>query len=259
MTGREVRRSAPADAAAALVHAARTSRAPCASCSNRRPSPAPRCWSTAASTCAAQPRDVMFLAGQTTNLRSKLCSALLQTPATVDCRRLFLRDYEVWINIGVHDFEKRGEQRVLDQRRPVRAAGVCRRRGDDIGRGGRLRLHPPQHHRRVHGRAHPPAGDAGRRPAARLMLAHPRVRARACRTEKPDVYPTASRDRRARSVVSPDRSRHDARVRRPSPSAPDRQRRRRTRGEPRRSAFETNKLEQAAAPPGRARRSPTST
>ena len=22
------------------------------------------------------------------------------------CRRLFLQDYEVWINIGVHDFEK---------------------------------------------------------------------------------------------------------------------------------------------------------
>jgi dihydroneopterin aldolase len=31
----------------------------------------------------------------------------------MDCRRLFLRDYEVWINIGVHDFEKKGEQRVL--------------------------------------------------------------------------------------------------------------------------------------------------
>jgi dihydroneopterin aldolase len=30
----------------------------------------------------------------------------------MDCRRLFLRDYEVWINIGVHDFEKKGEQRV---------------------------------------------------------------------------------------------------------------------------------------------------
>jgi hypothetical protein len=31
----------------------------------------------------------------------------------LDCRRLFLRNYEVWINIGVHDFEKQGEQRVL--------------------------------------------------------------------------------------------------------------------------------------------------
>ena len=28
-------------------------------------------------------------------------------PRLADCRRLFLRDYEVWINIGVHDFEKK--------------------------------------------------------------------------------------------------------------------------------------------------------
>ncbi|MBP6675976.1 MAG: dihydroneopterin aldolase, partial [Vitreoscilla sp.] len=34
-------------------------------------------------------------------------------PALRDCRRLFLRDYEVNINIGVHEFEKKGEQRVL--------------------------------------------------------------------------------------------------------------------------------------------------
>ena len=38
---------------------------------------------------------------------------LLAHPSLMDCRRLFLRDYEVRINIGVHDFEKRGEQRVL--------------------------------------------------------------------------------------------------------------------------------------------------
>src|SRR5262249_32260897 len=37
----------------------------------------------------------------------------LVSPPLLDCRRLFLRDYEVWINIGVHDFEKHGEQRVL--------------------------------------------------------------------------------------------------------------------------------------------------
>ena len=34
-------------------------------------------------------------------------------PALAHCRRLFLRNYEVMINIGVHDFEKNGEQRVL--------------------------------------------------------------------------------------------------------------------------------------------------
>ena len=39
--------------------------------------------------------------------------SLLSHPSLMDCRRLFLRNYEVWINIGVHEFEKRGEQRVL--------------------------------------------------------------------------------------------------------------------------------------------------
>ncbi|MGZ5818129.1 MAG: dihydroneopterin aldolase, partial [Burkholderiaceae bacterium] len=34
-------------------------------------------------------------------------------PDLINCRRLFLRNYEVLINIGVHEFEKKGEQRVL--------------------------------------------------------------------------------------------------------------------------------------------------
>ena len=29
------------------------------------------------------------------------------------CRKLFLRRHEVWVQIGVHDFEKRAEQRVV--------------------------------------------------------------------------------------------------------------------------------------------------
>ena len=39
--------------------------------------------------------------------------AALSHPRLTDCRRLFLRNYEVRINIGVHDFEKKGEQRVV--------------------------------------------------------------------------------------------------------------------------------------------------
>ena len=34
-------------------------------------------------------------------------------PLLLHCRRVFLKDYEVWINIGVHEFEKRAEQRVI--------------------------------------------------------------------------------------------------------------------------------------------------
>lgn len=37
----------------------------------------------------------------------------LSHPALSDCRRLFLRNYAVLINIGVHDYEKKGEQRIL--------------------------------------------------------------------------------------------------------------------------------------------------
>ena len=37
----------------------------------------------------------------------------LSHPALANCRRLFLSNYEVFINIGVHEFEKKGEQRVL--------------------------------------------------------------------------------------------------------------------------------------------------
>ncbi len=39
--------------------------------------------------------------------------AALSHPSLQDRRRLFLRNYEVQINIGVHEFEKKGEQRVL--------------------------------------------------------------------------------------------------------------------------------------------------
>jgi len=39
-------------------------------------------------------------------------SGLLENPALTDCRRLFLRNYEIRINIGVHAFEKTAEQRV---------------------------------------------------------------------------------------------------------------------------------------------------
>jgi len=39
--------------------------------------------------------------------------SLLSHPSLINCRRLFLKDYEVYINIGVHDFEKRAEQRVV--------------------------------------------------------------------------------------------------------------------------------------------------
>ena len=34
-------------------------------------------------------------------------------PKLINCRRLFLRNYEVPVRIGVHDFEKKRAQRLL--------------------------------------------------------------------------------------------------------------------------------------------------
>jgi dihydroneopterin aldolase len=34
-------------------------------------------------------------------------------PALADCRQLFLRNYEMHMDIGVHDFEKQKKQRVM--------------------------------------------------------------------------------------------------------------------------------------------------
>ena len=34
-------------------------------------------------------------------------------PSLMNCRRLFLKDYDIPINIGVHDFEKLAEQRII--------------------------------------------------------------------------------------------------------------------------------------------------
>ena len=39
--------------------------------------------------------------------------ALIQHPDLSNCRRLFLKDFEINMNIGVHEFEKKGEQRVI--------------------------------------------------------------------------------------------------------------------------------------------------
>jgi dihydroneopterin aldolase len=71
----------------------------------------------------------------------------------MDCRRLFLRDYEVWINIGVHDFEKTGEQRVLINVDLYVPLALSTPADDKLRRGGGLRLHPPQH-RRAGARGH---------------------------------------------------------------------------------------------------------
>ena len=115
-------------------------------------------------------------------------SSFLHHPQLQNCRRLFLRDHEVWINIGVHDFEKQGEQRVVinvelyvplaqstpqaDQLDEVLDYDFIRRSIQDRVAKGHIHLQETL------------VDDI-----VAVMLAHPQVRAACVSTAKPDVYP----------------------------------------------------------------------
>jgi dihydroneopterin aldolase len=104
------------------------------------------------------------------------------------CRRLFLKNYEVPMNIGVHDFEKKGAQRVIinidlyvllpdntpkqDDLSEVLDYDFMRETIKTIVSQGHIQLQET-------------LCDA----MMEKMLAHPLVFAARVSTEKPDVYP----------------------------------------------------------------------
>jgi len=114
--------------------------------------------------------------------------SLIAHPRLMDCRRLYLRDYEVWINIGVHDFEKRGEQRVVinvDLYVPLALSTPKADRLDEVLDYDFIRRSVMQRVKAGHVHLQETLADD----LLRLMLAHPQVRAACVSTEKPDVYP----------------------------------------------------------------------
>ncbi|WP_088282451.1 dihydroneopterin aldolase [Ideonella sp. A 288] len=114
--------------------------------------------------------------------------SLLTNPSLMDCRRLFLRDYEVWINIGVHDFEKRGEQRVLinvDLYVPLAQSRPMHDELHEVLDYDFIRRSIAERVARGHIHLQETLVDD----VLGLMLAHPKVRAARVSTEKPDVYP----------------------------------------------------------------------
>jgi 7,8-dihydroneopterin aldolase/epimerase/oxygenase len=114
--------------------------------------------------------------------------SLLVHPALMDCRRLFLRDYEVRINIGVHDFEKRGEQRVLinvDLFVPLALSTPRADKLDEVLDYDFIRRTIGERVQRGHIHLQETLADE----VLQLMLAHPQVKAARVSTEKPDVYP----------------------------------------------------------------------
>ena len=112
----------------------------------------------------------------------------LSHPRLADCRRLFLSNYEVMVNIGVHDFEKKGEQRVLinvDLYIPLALSTPKDDNLDEVVDYDFMRTTIAQRMAKGHVQLQESLCDD----VVAAMLAHPRVRAVRVSTMKPDVYP----------------------------------------------------------------------
>jgi 7,8-dihydroneopterin aldolase/epimerase/oxygenase len=106
----------------------------------------------------------------------------------MDCRRLFLRDHVVSVHIGVHDFEKRGPQRLLinvDLYVPLAFSKPRHDRIDEVVDYDFVRSRIAERISQGPIQLQETLCDD----LLALMLAHPQVRAVRVSTEKPDVYP----------------------------------------------------------------------
>lgn len=112
----------------------------------------------------------------------------LSYPGLTDCRRLFLRNYEVQINIGVHEFEKKGEQRVLINVDLFIPLALSTPHGDHLHEVVDYDFMRNTIAKRM-AEGHIHLQETLCDDVARSMLAHPKVRAVRVSTEKPDVYP----------------------------------------------------------------------
>jgi 7,8-dihydroneopterin aldolase/epimerase/oxygenase len=112
----------------------------------------------------------------------------LSHPELTDCRRLFLRNYEVLINIGVYEFEKKGEQRILlnvDLFIPLSMSTPKDDMLDEVVDYDFIRNTIANRMAQGHIHLQETLCDD----IVKSMLAHPKVRAVRVSTEKPDVYP----------------------------------------------------------------------
>ena len=114
--------------------------------------------------------------------------SLLSNPSLMDCRRLFLRDYEVRINIGVHEFEKKGEQRVLINVDLYIPLALSTPKADELAEVVDYDFIRRTIAERV-AKGHIHLQETLCDDVLALMLAHAKVRAARVSTEKPDVYP----------------------------------------------------------------------
>ena len=116
-----------------------------------------------------------------------MLSALVH-PQLKDCRRLFLRNYEVLINIGVYEFEKKGDQRLLinvDLYIPLAVSSPQHDQLEEVVDYDFIRDTIARRMSQGHVHLQESLCDD----IVRAMLEHPRVRAARVSTMKPDVYP----------------------------------------------------------------------
>jgi len=109
-------------------------------------------------------------------------------PLLSSCRRMFLRNYEVWINIGVHEFEKRAEQRVLINVElwvPLELSTPKADELDEVVDYDFIRRSVAERLSKGHIHLQETLCDD----IAETMMSHPKVRATRVSTAKPDVYP----------------------------------------------------------------------
>ena len=112
----------------------------------------------------------------------------LTHPRLQDCRRLFLRNYEVLINIGVHEFEKKGEQRVLFNVDLYIPLAVSTPKADELHEVVDYDFMRDTIAARM-AKGHVHLQETLCDDVVAAMLTHPRVRAAGVSTMKPDVYP----------------------------------------------------------------------
>ena len=106
----------------------------------------------------------------------------------LECRRLFLRDHEVQVHIGAHDFEKGVSQRLIFNVELFVPYEGCTPVSDSLSEVVDYDFVRELIARRI-ARGHVELQETLCDELVQQLLAHPRVRAVRLSTQKPDVYP----------------------------------------------------------------------
>ena len=111
----------------------------------------------------------------------------LLDPRLADCRRIFLREVLLDANIGIHDFERKGAQRLVINVDVFVPLAVSTPRHDRIGEVLDYDFVRLTIRRRIE-QGHINLQETLIDDIARALLAHPGVAAVRVASEKPDVY-----------------------------------------------------------------------